>query len=79
MMAEYILMVQQPYPGDERYCPIEPPYKRFSFTRCNPSNYSIADRLTGFRVKVAKTHLANPHFDVPGWYAHKQARALNLP
>jgi hypothetical protein len=28
---------------------------------------------------VAKTHLANPHFNIQGWYTHKRARALNLP
>jgi hypothetical protein len=79
MMAEYILTIQQPYPGDEHYCPIEPPYKRFGITKCSPRLYLIADRLTGFLVKIAKTHLANPHFDIQGWYARKRTKALNLP
>jgi hypothetical protein len=79
MMAKYILTIQQPYPGDERYCSIEPPYEHFNITRCTPSNYLIVDQLTGFLVKLAKTHLANPHFNIQGWYVRKHTRALTLP
>jgi hypothetical protein len=78
MMAEYILTIMQPYPGDERYCPIDPPYERFDMYKCTPNNYLIADRLNGFLIKVSKAHLANPHFDIRGWYVRKQTKALNL-
>jgi hypothetical protein len=71
MIAEYILTIQQLYFGDKHYCPIEPPHKHFRITKCNPCHYLIADQLTGFLVKVAKTHLANPHFDIRGWYVCK--------
>ena len=43
MMAEFILTIKQPYPGDERYCPIKPSYERFEIIRCTPSSYLIAD------------------------------------
>ena len=79
MMAEFILTIKQPYPRDERYCPIEPLYKRFEITKCTPSSYLIANQMTGFLIKVAKAHLANPHFDIRGWYVHQQNKVLNLP
>ena len=33
MMAEYILTIQQPYPGDEQYHPIKPLYEHFNISR----------------------------------------------
>ena len=71
MMAEYILTIQQPCPRDERYHPVGPSYECFNIYKCSPSNYLIVDRATGFSIKIAKTHLANPHFDIWGWYARR--------
>ena len=79
MMAEYILTIQQPYPGDEWYCPIKPLYKCFDISRNTQKHYEIADWLTGFIIKVAKSHLSNPHFDIRGWYVCRRTHALNLP
>ena len=78
-MAEYILTIQEPYLGDERYHPIEPPYKHFNISRNTWKHHEIANRLTTFTIKVAKSHLSNPHFDIWGWYACRHTHALNLP
>jgi hypothetical protein len=62
MMAEYILTLQQPYPGDGNYTASTPPYERFEITKRSPNLY-----------------LANPYFDLSGWYARRRSQALNLP
>ena len=35
--------------------------------------------LARFQVKIARSYLANPHFDLSGWYARRRTQALNLP
>ena len=80
MVADAILTVQQPYPGDERYeytalCP----ELRFVVTR-NPRNggYNIQDRLANSHVTVAQALLEHPQFDISRWYAKRRIQFLNL-
>lgn len=43
MMAEYILTIQQPYPRDKWYCPIDLPYEQFNIYKYVSGNYLIAN------------------------------------
>jgi hypothetical protein len=67
MIAEYILTILQPYPRDERFRLIKPVYEHFNISRHTSGTYLIIDWLTGFKVKLAKLCLANPHFDLRRW------------
>ena len=60
MMAEYILTIQQPYPGDDQAKKKHPsfyPPERFEVkqVRGNPSNFRITDSLSGMRTVISKS------------------------
>ena len=79
-MADAILMLEPPFPGDLRYCvPDLRPELRFHIRQEKEmSNYLINDRLTGTRTVIEKCLLENPDFDVSYWCAEQRAQKLGL-
>ena len=80
MMADTILTLEPPFPGDLQYCvPDLRPELRFHIRQEKEmSNYLINDRLTGTRTVIEKCLLENHDFDVSYWYAEQRARKLGL-
>ena len=66
MVADAVLTVQQPYPGDERYEYKEPkPELMFVVTRHpDNKNYIIRNQLVNSHVLVARALLERPQFDI---------------
>ncbi|KAF8800028.1 hypothetical protein BYT27DRAFT_7217359 [Phlegmacium glaucopus] len=80
MVADSILTLEQPYPGDEGFDFSDvPPELRFNIVKqTTTDSYVIEDRLTGLHSTIFRSMLENPKFDISHWFAKKQARALNL-
>ena len=82
MTAEYILTVQQPYPGDKpkdwRYAS-HSLYNRFTvkWASKNSHKFRIHDTFNGFTITIHKDKLSNLKFNLGHWYAKHQSRALN--
>ncbi|KAF8814450.1 hypothetical protein BYT27DRAFT_7065198, partial [Phlegmacium glaucopus] len=80
MVADLILTLEQPYPGDEGFDFSDvPPELRFNIVKqTTTDSYVIEDQLTGLHSTIFRSMLENPKFDISHWFAKKQARALNL-
>ena len=78
MVANAILTLGQPYPGDERF-PVDAqrPENRFVVSR-RGFEYRINDFLVDDRIVVDRHLLRNPHFNLSRWYAVQRARSLGL-
>ena len=80
MTVNAVLMLGQPYPGDE-YCPNADqlrPEVRFS-VRKRGLTYKIHDALFDTQVIVEAFLLRQPRFNLSRWYAAQRVRALSLP
>ena len=78
MMADSILTLGQPYPGDEQFQVDNfKPYERFDI-RIRRSECIVHDTLTDKRVKLNPALLRNPHFNITRWYAVMRVHALAL-
>ena len=79
--AEYILTIQQPYPGDgyfnHRLNMYSPP-NRFRVTQLRMDVFMIQDRLSEFEICIEKTRLENIKFNLGHWYAKWRALILGL-
>jgi hypothetical protein len=72
MIADTILTLEAPYPGDERFnSACLRPELRFHVYQNGLSIYVVKDRLTGERLEVARQLLGNPKFDISNWYAER--------
>ena len=80
MVADTILTLQPPFPGDRLYdAPDLRPEPRFFVKQDKKmSNYLINDRLTSSRLVVARCLMENPDFDISYWFAEQRVRALGL-
>ena len=83
MTAEYILTIQQPYPGDDPRSEqhSSSPHNRFQVIELindAEKNFSIVDYWTNFTITIEKERIANPKFNIGHWYATKRARTLKL-
>jgi hypothetical protein len=80
MVADAILTLDQPYPGDEYFSTDSlRPEIRFNVTyQEDLHEYWIQDRLVDVQVSVSRTLLERPKFDISKWYATRRMRALNL-
>lgn len=81
MQAQKILADYQEYPGDNRYdlWPGKLRDLRFDVLKARRSRYLVVDHVTKFRVHIPRKLLRNPYFNLPGWYARRRERHLNLP
>jgi Zinc knuckle len=78
MVADAVLTLGQPYPGDEPYQSRNiRPDTRFMI-RINRSVYEIHDQLTDERVSVDERLLRKPQFNLSRWYAVRRTKTLNL-
>ena len=80
MTVNAILMLGQPYPGDE-YCPNVNqlrPEVQFS-VRKKGLTYKIYDASFNTQVIVETLLLRQPRFNLSRWYAAQRVRALSLP
>jgi RNase H-like domain found in reverse transcriptase/Reverse transcriptase (RNA-dependent DNA polymerase)/Integrase zinc binding domain/Retroviral aspartyl protease/Zinc knuckle len=78
MVADSILTLQQPYPGDDRYLPSElRPEMRFDIIESG-SEYRIFDSLVRKQVRVDSSLLKRPCFNLGRWYAMQRVKALQL-
>lgn len=77
-IADSILTLSQPYPGDEQY-PWNGlhPELRFLF-RKKGLLYQIVDNLVDERVEVDADLLKRQHFNISHWYAVRRVKALSL-
>ena len=74
LVADSILTLSQPFPGDERFeMPELRPELRFRVTR-SPTNdeYIVQDHLIQGSVTIAKSLLEKPRFNLGRWYAQKR-------
>ena len=81
LMAEYLLVACQPYPGDLLFQVDEiecHPSARFSVTELNESLYQIVDKFVDFSVEIQKSLLANTKFNLCHWYTKRRVQVLNL-
>ena len=79
--AEYILTIQQPYPGDGYYngnLMLCPPSERFKVKQESVNSFKIRDRLTEQEISIEKLRLENVRFNLGHWYAKHRARILEL-
>lgn len=75
LWASYILTNNAPYYGDQFAKKKLDPTERFSVIRIEEKNtYLISDALMKSQKKILKEVLANPHFDLAGWYDKCRAR-----
>jgi len=85
MTAEYLLTINQPYPGDK------PSNEQSEWSYCSPPNrfrveqvpgdtndFQITDLITDFKVLINKSQLENPRFNIGHWYAKKRARITGV-
>ena len=80
MVADCILTLEQPFPGDNQYCvPDIRPELRFHIHRDKDTcDFILSDRLTESRLRVARCLMENPDFDISHWYAEQRAHELGL-
>ena len=80
MVADAILTVQQPYPGDERYqyTALRPELRFVVIRKHSNDGYTIQDHLANSRVTVAQSLIEHPQFDLSQWYAKRRIQILNL-
>ena len=79
--AEYILTIQQPYPGDGYYNDkliFFPPSERFRVAQVSEDMFIIKDRWTEVDLDIEKSWLMNIHFNLGHWYAKYRALVLGL-
>ena len=80
LVAEAVLTLGQPYPGDEL---LEEdrvhPELRFNVTqKRRTGDYTIHDRLDDSHLVVPRNLLVRPKFDIRRWYATRRSQAFNL-
>lgn len=80
LVAEAILTLQQPYPGDELFDAdrISPEWRFGIFFRKDDGEYTIHDCLVDTRVSVSSFLLTLPKFDLARWYAAQRIKELDL-
>ena len=84
LMSEYLLTIEQPYPGDNLFYVDEVncrPEGRFLVTKSTDlwsESYYIVDNYTRFEVYVPTRLLWNTKFNLAHWYAKRRARFLGL-
>lgn len=74
--AEYMLTIEQPYPGDHLYDDSNcRPDTRFTVQQYHSTNdyLQIYDNLTKLETLIAKSVLSNPKLCLGNWYAKRQA------
>ena len=78
LMAEYVLDIMQPYPGDSEF--LHPGVQQHFevFTHPHASFYQIYDCLTRKGCLIWAGYLKNPYFHLGEWYARWQARRYSL-
>ncbi|KAF8164210.1 hypothetical protein BJ912DRAFT_828482, partial [Pholiota molesta] len=84
LVAKEHLTIGAPYPGDERFGR-KPGFflhknLRFQVVKVHKRKfYVIVDNLTDFYIRIPKTLLQNPKFDLRNWYSRRRSKALRLP
>ena len=80
MVADTILTVQQPYPGDEQYqyTTLHPELKFIVTRKHSNDGYTIQDCLANLHVTVTQSLIEHPQFDLSQWYAKRRIQILNL-
>ena len=79
--AEYVLTIQQPYPGDGYFnhrLNIYSPPERFRVTQLRSDVFRVQDRLTEFEICIETSQLKNVKFNLGHWYAKWRALVLGL-
>jgi hypothetical protein len=77
MVANAVITLGQPYPGDDQYQEIQRPDDRFLVERRGLA-FTIHDSLTNEKLSVDWELLTNSHFNLSRWYALKRTQALNM-
>jgi hypothetical protein len=77
-MAEYVLDIMQPYPGDSEFLQVGVRHRFDVFARPNSDLYRIYDRLTRQGCMIWSGNLKNPYFRLGEWYARWRSRKNKL-
>ena len=78
LMAEYVLDIMQPYPGDDEFLHSGVRQRFEVFTCPHACFYQIYDCLTRKGCLIWTGYLKNPHFCLGEWYTCWQAHKYNL-
>ena len=80
LQAEYVLTVNQPYFGDERYedrWQAVSSRRRMNISKGTSQFYYVEDELTEFQVKLHRRFMENPDFNLADWYNKKRTYHFN--
>jgi len=72
-MAEYVLDIMQPYPGDSEFLQVRVRHRFDVFSQPKSDLYWIYDRLTRQGCMIWSGHLKNPYFRLGEWYMRWQS------
>ena len=77
-MAEYVLDIMQPYPGDSKFLQVGVRHRFDVFAWQNSDFYWIYDHLTCQGCLIWSVNLKNPYFCLGEWYAHWRSQKNKL-